>query len=60
MKRREKAIIGKDQLLWDLGMPTPHLENATLVRQKIAELDKQFDLVLITEKFEEVRLHRYK
>ena len=55
IKRRDKAIIGKDQLLWDLGMPTLDLENATKVRQKIEAMDRQFDLVLIVERFEEVR-----
>ena len=51
--RRPHAIIGKDQLLWDLGMPTKSLEDVEKVTKKIKDLDQEFDLVMIVEKFDE-------
>ena len=53
MKRRPKSIIDKNQLLWDLGLPTEEMEDRESVQRKIAQLDSQFDLVMITERFEE-------
>lgn len=51
--RRPRAIIGKNQLLWDLGLPTSHMENQTLVKQKVARLDTEFDLVMMVDRFDE-------
>ena len=51
--RRPTAIIGKNQLLWDLGMPHFNMEDEEKVSQKISELDKQFDFVLLAEHFDE-------
>lgn len=51
--RRTKAIIGKNQLLWDLGLPTPVMEDEEAVTTKIKELDSQFDFVLLAERFDE-------
>eukprot|EP00090_Calanus_glacialis_P043574 TRINITY_DN7717_c0_g1_i3.p1 TRINITY_DN7717_c0_g1~~TRINITY_DN7717_c0_g1_i3.p1 ORF type:complete len:421 (-),score=144.99 TRINITY_DN7717_c0_g1_i3:79-1341(-) len=51
--RRPTAIIGKNQLLWDLGMPHSDMEDDQKVSEKISELDKQFDFVLLAEHFDE-------
>jgi len=51
--RRAKAIIDKNQQLWDLGLNNVEMEDKTVVVRKIAEFDRQFDLVLIVEQFEE-------
>ena len=52
VKRRPKAIIDKNQQLWDLGLSATEMEDVEKVKQKIEELDKQMDLVLIVEDFE--------
>ena len=44
---------GKNNQLFDLGLETKYLDNPRKVSQKIASLDKEFDLVMITEYFEE-------
>ena len=51
--RRPKAHIGKNQLLWDLGMAVDEWDDEAKVRAFIAKADAEFDLVLITEKFDE-------
>ena len=51
--RRPTAIIGKNQLLWDLGMPHYDMEDVEKVDLKIKELDKQFRFVLLAEHFDE-------
>ena len=51
--RRPTAIIGKNQLLWDLGMSYTDMEDREKVNMKINELDKQFDFVLLAEYFDE-------
>ena len=45
--RRPTAIIGKNQLLWDLGMPHHDMEDEEKVSLKISDLDEQFDFVLL-------------
>ena len=51
--RRPTEIIGKNQMLWDLGMPHSDMEDHQKVSQKISELDTQFDFVLLAEHFDE-------
>jgi len=51
--RRRTAIIGKNQLLWDLGMPGKDMDNPQAVKTKIQQLDTQFDFVLLAEFFDE-------
>ncbi|XP_023339078.1 galactosylceramide sulfotransferase isoform X2 [Eurytemora carolleeae] len=53
VSRNLKLPIGKNQQLFDLGVPRDSLENNALVKEKIKEFDKQFDLVLIAEHFDE-------
>lgn len=52
-KRNPLSVFGKNQLLWDLGLPVESMNNLAAVKRKVAELDKQFDLVLIAERFDE-------
>jgi len=51
--RRSNAIIGKNQMLWDLGMGWKEMENKTLVQDKVERMDKQFHFVLLAEFFDE-------
>ena len=50
---RPASIIGKNQILWDLGLTHTDMEDKVKVSMKIHELDKQFDFVLIAEHFDE-------
>ena len=52
-KRLSQQVFGKNQLLWDLGMKSEFMPNKSEVMKYIKELDKQFDLVLIAEYFDE-------
>ena len=45
-------MFGKDQILWDLGLNSTAIEDIVLVKKKIDQLDKQFDLVMIAEKMD--------
>ena len=51
--RHRSSIIGKNQLLWDLGVTRTEMEDPRVVARKIAEMDAQFDLVMMVERFEE-------
>lgn len=53
MLRRPVSIIGKNQELWDLGMSANDMESRELVQRKINETEKEFDLVMIVERFDE-------
>lgn len=41
------------QLLWDLGMNIDDMGDREKVRAKLDEIEEQFDLVLISERFQE-------
>ena len=45
--------LGLNQQLYDMGIPRGDLQNTVLVKQRILQADKEFDLVMIAEKFEE-------
>ena len=45
--------LGRNQQLWDLGLPDSQIHNQTQVEQKIKELAGDFDLVMIAEQFDE-------
>ena len=45
--------LGRNQQLWDLGLPDSQIHNRTQVEQKIKELAGDFDLVMIAEQFDE-------
>ena len=50
---RVNHYLGRNQQLWDLGLPASQIENQSRVKEKIAELAADFDLVMIAEQFEE-------
>ena len=51
--RKPGAIIGKNQQLWDLGTSSLEMEDPVMVEENIARYDSDFDLVMITEYFDE-------
>ena len=46
-------MFDKNQLLWDLGLDVFSMYSVSKVKQKVHDLDQEFDLVLIAEKFDE-------
>ena len=40
-------------MLWDFGLDEIHFENSTVIRSKIEEIESTFELVLLTEQFDE-------
>ena len=52
-KRIPETYIGKNPLLWDLGLNVNDMEEKSKVEAKIKRLEEEFDLVMITEKFSE-------
>ena len=51
--KRLSGYIGRNQLSWDLGIQPEDFDNETAVLAKVAQLEKQFHLVLITEMMDE-------
>lgn len=45
--------LGRNQMLWDSGLPARMMDNMTAVHTKIKELENTFDLVMMAENFEE-------
>lgn len=53
-KPRNRILgIGKNQMLYDLGLEEKYLDDEEEVLMKIKQIDKHFDLVMITELFHE-------
>ena len=50
---RVNSYLGRNQQLWDLGLPASQIQNQSRVEQKIAEIASDFDLVMIAEQFDE-------
>jgi len=51
--QRAYKNLGRNQMLWDLGLTGQQMDNYTAVEQKIKDVELNFDLVLIAERFEE-------
>ena len=49
-KRNPQSWFGKNEMLWDLGLPPADMEDVNLVKAKIKEVEKNFDVVMIAEK----------
>jgi len=49
----EMGVFGRNQMLWDFGLDEIHFENSTVIRSKIEEIESTFELVLLTEQFDE-------
>ncbi len=45
--------IGRNQMMWDFGLDPVNFDNQTAVNAKIREIDATFDLVMLTERFNE-------
>ena len=41
------------QMLWDAGLPEGDMDNSTAVRDKIGQLERRFDLVMMAEQFDQ-------
>ncbi|XP_023344045.1 galactose-3-O-sulfotransferase 2 isoform X2 [Eurytemora carolleeae] len=50
--RRVHGYLGRNQQFWDLGRFASELTSVEEVRKKILEIEKEFDLVMISEDFE--------
>ncbi|KAK2707712.1 hypothetical protein QYM36_015416 [Artemia franciscana] len=50
---RKSGIWGKNQMLFDLGFPVTDFDNEHKVKQFVEEVNKNFHLVMIAERFEE-------
>jgi len=45
--------LGRNQMLWDAGLPLKAMDNITAVRAKIEEMEDTFDLVMVAERWDE-------
>ncbi|KAK2727034.1 galactosylceramide sulfotransferase-like isoform X2 [Artemia franciscana] len=50
---RMKGLWGRNQLSYSLGLPEEHFDNIKMIEKFSKEIEEQFDLVMITEYFEE-------
>jgi len=50
--QRVNGYLGRNQQLWDLGMDRDDITNHEAVKLKIKQMDKDFDLVMISEDFD--------
>ena len=51
--RINEGIYGKNQMLWDFGLDPNYFDNQSAINDKINEIDETFDLVLLTEMYNE-------
>ncbi len=52
-RRGEKAYVGQNNLLWDLGVPARDVHRTEVADAKIREAEETFDLVMVMERFDE-------
>ncbi|XP_071549599.1 galactosylceramide sulfotransferase-like isoform X2 [Panulirus ornatus] len=50
---RHHKYIGYNQMVWDLGMPEPHMNNLTAVQHLVRRAEEQFNLVMVADRMEE-------
>ena len=50
--QRINHYLGRNQQLWDLGVDRKNITNMRAVKEKIEEMDKSYDLVMIAEEFD--------
>jgi len=53
LSTRAYRNLGRNQMLWDSGLEASQMNNLTAVQQKIFELDRTFDLVMMADRFDE-------
>ena len=51
--RRVMKHVGRNQMLFDFGLHPSHFDDPTKVSMKIRQVEEDFDLVLIADRFEE-------
>ena len=51
--RKPFSWFDRNELLWDLGMEVGKMQDKKSLREKIEFYEKEFDLVLIAERFDE-------
>ena len=52
-RKRVDYGLGLNQQILEMGMPVQHIFNASIVDQQLNVLDRQFDLVMIAERFDQ-------
>ena len=50
--QRVNQYLGRNQQLWDLGLDRRNLTNLKAVKEMIADIERNFDLVMIAEDFD--------
>lgn len=53
LAQRAFKNLGRNQMLWDLGLPERQMDNITAAREMITNVENMFDLVMVAEKFDE-------
>ena len=48
--------FGRNQMLFEFGLELDDMDNMTKVEKKIKEIDQDFDLIMVVEKFSESRI----
>ncbi len=51
--RSKISNLGRNQMLFDFGLPVTKFEDHEAVQEKIEEVDAHFDLILMADRFEE-------
>lgn len=51
--RRHIKHMGRNQMLWDFGLNPQQFDNKSAIEAKIVEIEQTFELVLITEEFDQ-------
>ncbi|XP_037089717.1 galactose-3-O-sulfotransferase 2-like [Pollicipes pollicipes] len=52
-EQRLSGFFGRNQMLWDFGLSAEELTDERRIRQKIIEIERDFDLLLIADRMDE-------
>lgn len=52
-RKRVRGQLGQNQMHWDFGVPQNQIENVEVTKGLIREIEANFDLVMIAERFDE-------
>merc|ERR1719237_677107 len=53
LSSRAYKNLGRNQMLWDAGLPLRAMDNITAVQAKIEEMEETFNLVMVAERWDE-------
>ncbi len=53
LRKRLNGFIGRNQMAWDMGLSPDIFDNETAVQKEIERLDREFDLVMISNRMDE-------